>query len=112
MKPFWIKTTMALCVVLASGAASASAKLTPQECNDYPFTPLSKPVTHAQLMQELGELESVGYQASAGDDSYYPSEIQQAEARLRLKYRADCLGEKVKVPTSPIIYSGGADGFY
>ncbi|CDY78575.1 hypothetical protein BGLT_04879 [Caballeronia glathei] len=112
MKPFWMKTTVVLCMLVASGAASAGAKLTPGECNDYPFTPLSKPVTHAQLMQELSELESVGYQAAAGDDNYYPSEIQQAEARLRLKYRADCLGENVKVPTSPIIYSGGPSGFY
>ncbi|CAB3750058.1 DUF4148 domain-containing protein [Paraburkholderia humisilvae] len=111
MKPFWIKTTVVFCVLLASGAASASSRLTPGECNDYPFKPLSKPVTHAQLMQELSELESVGYQASGGDDSYYPSEIQEAEARLQLKYRADCLGENVKVPTAPIIYSAGPGGF-
>jgi hypothetical protein len=112
MKPFWVKTTVMIGVLLVSGAASATTTLTPRQCNDYPFTPLSKPVTHAQLMQELSELESVGYQASSGDDSYYPSELQEAEARLRLKYRADCLGEKVKVPTTPIIYSGSAGGFY
>ena len=111
MKPFWIKTMVVLGVLLVSGAASASTKLTSQECNDYPFTPLSKPVTHAQLMQELGELESVGYQAGGGDGSYYPSEIDEAEARLKLKYRADCLGENVKVPTSPIIYGSNAGGF-
>jgi hypothetical protein len=112
MKAFWIKTTVVLGVLLASGAASASTKLTPRECNDYPFTQLSKPVTHAQLMQELSELESVGYQAGGGDGTYYPSELDEAEARLRLKYRADCLGQNVKVPTSPIIYGGGGTGFY
>jgi Domain of unknown function (DUF4148) len=112
MKPFWIKTTVALCVLLASGAASASSKLTAAECGDYPFKPLSKPVTHAQLMQELSELESVGYDPSASDDNYYPSDIQEAEARLRLKYQADCLGQNVKVPTSRIISSGGPGGFY
>jgi len=111
MKTFWKKTTVVLCVMLASGAASASSKLTPHECNDYPFTPLSKPVTHAQLMQELGELESVGYQAGGGDGSDYPSEINVAEARLKLKYRADCLGENVKVPTSPIIYGENGSDF-
>jgi hypothetical protein len=102
MKPFWSKSAVAFCVLLASGAASAASKLTPAECNDYPFQPLSKPVTHAQVIQELSELESVGYDPSAGDESYYPSDIQLAEARLRLKYRADCLGENVKVPTTRI----------
>lgn len=111
MKTLWIKTTVAVCVLLASGVASASSKLTPNECNDYPFKPLHGPVTHAQLMQELSELESVGYDPSSGDDNYYPSTIQEAQARLRLKYRADCLGESVKVPTSRIIY-GSTDGFY
>jgi hypothetical protein len=102
MKPLWSKSAVALCVLLASGAASAASKLTPAECNDYPFQPLSKPVTHAQLMEELGELESVGYDPTANDESYYPADIQLAEARLRLKYRADCLGENVKVPTTRI----------
>jgi hypothetical protein len=102
MKPFWSKSAVALCILLASGVASAAGKLTPAECTDYPFQPLSKPVTHAQLMQELSELESVGYEPSAGDESYYPSDIQLAQARLRLKYRADCLGQNVKVPTTRI----------
>ncbi|MEA3084914.1 MAG: hypothetical protein QOC89_2611 [Paraburkholderia sp.] len=93
---------LASALLLASGVASAAGKLTPAECNDYPFTPLSKPVTHAQLMQELSELESVGYEPAARDERYYPSDIQLAEARLRLKYRADCLGENVKVPTTRI----------
>ena len=93
---------MALCVLLASGVVSAASKLTSVECNDYPFKPLSKPVTHAQLMQELSELESVGYDPSVDDESYYPSDLQLAQARLRLKYRADCLGENVKVPTTRI----------
>jgi Domain of unknown function (DUF4148) len=102
MKPFWKKSAVALCVLLASGVASAAGKLTPAECGGYPFTRLSKPVSHAQLMQELSELESVGYAPGAPDESYYPSDIQLAEARLRLKYRADCLGENVQVPTARI----------
>jgi hypothetical protein len=107
MKPFWIKsaqTTVALCVLLASGAAMAGSKLTPNECNDYPFKPLSGPVTHAQLMQELRELESVGYDPSASGDNYYPSDIQAAETRLSVKYRADCLGENVKVPKTTSVW--------
>jgi hypothetical protein len=51
MKPFWIKTAAVLCMLVASCVASAASELTPAECNDYPFKPLSKPVTHAQLMQ-------------------------------------------------------------
>jgi hypothetical protein len=107
MKPFWNKSAVALCVLLASGVASAAGKLTPAECNDYPFKPLSKPVSHAELMQELRELESVGYAPGAPDQNYYPSDIQLAEARLRLKYRADCLGKNVKVPTTRIQSSSG-----
>ena len=101
MKPFWIKTAAVLCMLVASCVASAAGELTPAECNDYPFKPLSKPVTHAQLMQELSELESVGYDPTAHDEPYYPSDIQVAEGRLSLKYRADCLGENVKVIWSP-----------
>jgi Domain of unknown function (DUF4148) len=102
MKPFWSKSAVALCVLLLSGVASAASKLTPAECNDYPFKPLNKPVTHAQLMQELRELESVGYDPSARNESSYSLNVQVAEARLRLRYRADCLGENVKVPTTRI----------
>ena len=39
----------------------AAPHLTPQQCNDYPFTQLKGEVTHKQLMRELGELEAVGY---------------------------------------------------
>jgi hypothetical protein len=43
-------------------------------------------------MNELSELESVGYQPSAGDDADYPAPLEQAEQRLHLKYEADCAG--------------------
>jgi len=102
LKSFIPGIALASALLLASGVASADDKLTTAECNDYPFKPLTKPVTHAQLMQELSELESVGFVPSARDETYYPSDIQLAEARLRLKYRADCLGENVKVPTTRI----------
>ncbi len=51
-----------LCLLLGSGYAMAQGRLTPGECNDYPFVPLKTSPTHAQLTQELSELESVGYQ--------------------------------------------------
>ncbi|HKT98206.1 MAG TPA: DUF4148 domain-containing protein [Paraburkholderia sp.] len=71
--------------------AFASAKLTPQQCQDYPFVRTSHPVTHQQLQNELGELEAVGYNPFDSDDDDYPQDLQAAEHRLQEKYRADCL---------------------
>jgi hypothetical protein len=63
-------------------------KLTPQECNKYPFKPVTGLVTNAQLTRELSELESVGYQPGPADDVY--PDLQQAERLLHAKYVADC----------------------
>lgn len=84
------RTAACTLLMLVSASAFASSRLTPQQCNDYPFKPLNGPATHAQLMNELAELESVGYDPSAGDDDNYPNDIQQAEQRLQVKYHADC----------------------
>ncbi|CAG9213682.1 conserved exported hypothetical protein [Paraburkholderia caribensis] len=85
--------TLACTALLAvTASAFAAGKLTPQQCNDYPFTPLKGPVTHAQLMNELSELESVGYDPSGGGDADYPAPLEEAEHRLHLKYEADCAG--------------------
>ncbi len=37
------------------------------------------PLTRAEVMHELEELEAAGYTPSLGDDSQYPSDIQEAE---------------------------------
>jgi hypothetical protein len=71
--------------------AFAAAKLTPQQCQDYPFVRTTHPVTHQQLQNELSELEAVGYNPDQEDDDTYPQELQDAEQRLQAKYRADCL---------------------
>jgi hypothetical protein len=83
---------IALLSILLLGSASAMAApgLTQQECHEYPFVQLKGAPTHKQLMQELGELEAVGYDASANDNSY-PSELDQAQAKLQAEYRADCM---------------------
>ncbi|QGZ64655.1 DUF4148 domain-containing protein [Paraburkholderia acidisoli] len=83
----------AAATVLASLAvpAFAATTLSPRQCNDYPFVKLDKPVTHRQLQNELKELESVGYDPSAGDQDDYPSDLEQAEAKLQVKYRQDCV---------------------
>ena|ERR1700738_1707841 len=85
----------AACAVLLIGSASAfaSPKLTPQECNDYPFVRVSGPVTNAQQERELAELESVGYEPGPAADDLYPRtrpDLQQAEQMLHAKYVAEC----------------------
>ncbi len=43
------------------------------------------PLTRAQVVQELVDLESVGYQPSRGNESTYPDDIQAAQQRLAEK---------------------------
>lgn len=84
---------LAAVALLASLAVPAFAApgLTPKQCNDYPFAKLRKPVTHRQLVNELVELEAVGYDPATSDDDDYPTDLQQAEAKLQTEYRQDCL---------------------
>ncbi|WP_025599847.1 DUF4148 domain-containing protein [Burkholderia sp. WSM2230] len=42
----------------------------------------SHPLTRAEVMHELEELEAAGYTPSRGDDSEYPADIQEAERKL------------------------------
>ncbi|ABC35925.1 conserved hypothetical protein [Burkholderia thailandensis E264] len=42
-------------------------------------------LTRAQVIQELVDLESVGYQPSRGNDNTYPDDIQSAQRRLDAK---------------------------
>jgi hypothetical protein len=52
---------VASAILLTVGtAAIAAPRLTPQQCDSYPFKQPVGEVTHAQLMQELGELEALG----------------------------------------------------
>ena len=76
--------------MIASASIMAAPSLTPAQCNDYPFIPLSQEVTHAQLMQELSELESVGYNPGVNDNEY-PADLQLAEQKLQAKYAHDCV---------------------
>lgn len=92
---------IAVLSILLLGSASAMAQgLTPKQCNSYPFTHLSQPATHKQLMRELGELESVGYDPSANDNSY-PNQLDQAEAKLQAEYRADCMPASAHTTSAP-----------
>jgi len=89
MKTVSITAAFAL-LFLTSVPAFASSHLTPQQCNDYPFTKLQHPVTHSQLMNELSELEAVGYQPGGSEDDY-PDDLDTADARLQSEYQRDCV---------------------
>ena len=84
------KTLLTTLLLIGSASAMASPSLTQQQCNDYPFKQQKSEVTHKQLMNELSELEAVGYSPS-NDDDEYPNDLQQAEQKLQAEYRADCM---------------------
>ncbi|WP_240160742.1 DUF4148 domain-containing protein [Burkholderia sp. Ax-1719] len=81
----------ALAAATVSLAAHAGPPLTPAQCLGYPFKHVAAgKVTHAQLMNELGELEARGYHPG-DDDSTYPADLQAAQKALTADYSADCL---------------------
>ena len=87
----WIKNLLTVAVVLATTAtAFAAPKLMPAQCNDYPFKKTDGEVTHAQLMNELSELEAIGYHPDNDQDAY-PGNRELAEKKLRAEYRRDCV---------------------
>ncbi|KVL94159.1 DUF4148 domain-containing protein [Burkholderia stagnalis] len=70
-----VVTAAAAAVLLASPALS--------------FAQSSSHVTRAQVLQELYDLESVGYNPSTGDSGNYPDDIMAAQARLDAKRLAE-----------------------
>jgi hypothetical protein len=84
------RTVLMTLLLVGSASAMAAPGLTQEQCNAYPFTHTAGPVTHKQLMTELGELEAVGY-SPTDDDNLYPADIQTAEKKVQAEYRADCL---------------------
>ena len=102
------KTLLTTLLLIGSASAMAAPGLTQKQCNDYPFRQTKGEVTHKQLMRELGELESVGYQPSNGDDSSYPSDLDKAEVKLQAEYRADCLPAQAHVSASAAQTPAGA----
>ena len=77
---------------ITSTAAIAGPHLTSQQCNDYPFRQPVGEVTHAQLIQELAELEAVGYNPG-GEDPNYPADLMRAKKKLRTEYGQDCTSQ-------------------
>ncbi|WP_345816919.1 DUF4148 domain-containing protein (plasmid) [Paraburkholderia sp. PREW-6R] len=46
------------------------------------FAQSNAPVTRAQVRAELVQLEKAGYNPAHGEDPYYPTDIQAAEAKV------------------------------
>jgi hypothetical protein len=65
------------------------------------------PVTRAQVVQELVDLESVGYSPASGNEVNYPDDIQAALRRLEAK-RADQarVAQQQSQPQGDIAQSG------
>ncbi len=82
-------------IFITSAAAIAGPHLTRQQCNDYPFRQSGGEVKHAQLIQELAELEAVGYNPG-GEDPDYPADLTLAEKKLRAEYRQDCTSQTTR----------------
>ncbi len=51
-------------------------------------------LTRAQVIQELVDLESVGYSPSAGNDASYPDDVLAAQQRLADKRYAEAQAAK------------------
>ncbi|WP_407973198.1 DUF4148 domain-containing protein (plasmid) [Burkholderia pyrrocinia] len=88
---YFIRTIVFAAGLTLGTVANAAPKLTAAQCTDYPFVRGKGPVTHQQLLNELSELESVGYNPSAGDESDYPDDIDTAQQKLMQLYRRDCV---------------------
>ena len=95
-----IRSIATITFLTAASSAFAAPPLTRQQCNDYPFVRPQGPVTHRQLINELKELEANGYDASAGDDSEYPDDLNMAQRRLWKQYAADC-PQQSPIATAP-----------
>ncbi|CAB3741045.1 DUF4148 domain-containing protein [Paraburkholderia rhynchosiae] len=83
------KMTSVIALMMLSVSASAAEKLSVKECHSYPFVAAKAGITHGDLIRELSELESVGYEP-ARNDPRYPEELTRAEKRLHAKFVADC----------------------
>lgn len=76
-------------LLVSATTALAAPQLTSQQCNDFPFKQPVGEITHAQLEQQLAELEAIGYYPGS-NDVYYPRDLQAAQRKLRSEYRHDC----------------------
>lgn len=67
--------------MLMAGSMSVYAQTAPE--------PTTHPLTRAEVMHELEELEAAGYNPSQGDDGSYPADIQAAQEKVAARHRAE-----------------------
>lgn len=53
-----------------------------------PPDPGAHPLTRAEVLHELEELEAAGYNPSQGDEGDYPADIQEAERKVAAMHAA------------------------
>jgi hypothetical protein len=94
-----LKLALPIALMVASAGAFAGTRLTPQQCNAYPFQPTHGALTQDDLNRELAELESVGYRPALDN---YSLDISDARARLNAEYVRDCLpkGSTASLPST------------
>ncbi|WP_321818124.1 MULTISPECIES: DUF4148 domain-containing protein [unclassified Paraburkholderia] len=64
------------------------------------------PLTRAQVIQELVDLESVGYSPASGNDVNYPDDVQAAMLRLQAKRAAEARVAQQQQPQQDLNQSG------
>ncbi|WP_027800829.1 DUF4148 domain-containing protein [Paraburkholderia dilworthii] len=96
------KMASVIALMIVSVSVNAAEKLSAKECQSYPFVAANGGITHGDLIRELSELESVGYEP-ARNDPQYPAGLRRAEKRLHAKFITDC------GPTSQESAKGSAD---
>ena len=67
------------------------------------------PVTRAQVLQELVDLESVGYNPAAANDATYPDDVARAMRRLTEKRANDARLAQERQPQEQVAQSGYGD---
>ncbi|KVE38231.1 DUF4148 domain-containing protein [Burkholderia sp. TSV86] len=66
-------------------ATAAAALMLAAPVVSFAQQPSSQGLTRAHVIQELVDLESVGYQPARGNDTNYPEDIQAAQQQLDRK---------------------------
>ncbi|KWE97438.1 hypothetical protein WL82_24385 [Burkholderia ubonensis] len=90
-----MKHPIGLLIVAALIAGDAASAQTPA------------PLTRAQVLEELYELEAAGYNPSAGDQGTYPADIQAAEAKVAAQRAARSAAADANAPSASLPAQAG-----
>ncbi|KVH67337.1 hypothetical protein WL05_07690 [Burkholderia ubonensis] len=90
-----MKHPIGLLIVAALIAGDAASAQTPA------------PLTRAQVLEELYQLEAAGYDPSAGDQGTYPADIQAAEAKVAAQRAARAAAAGANAPSAGLPAQAG-----